>query len=455
MKVNPLAAALLALVATSAAAQQAVKPTIAQVCTNCHQAAPGKLQGMFENVAFKSQAIQLRIDGYTEIVRFDPATLKVVDAGAVKPGEALRDMAKNKEARVEFVEKDGAKFATLISFKGPIQVAPEKLVKYDDVERLVALGPDKGSYTLIDSRPLPRFQEGTIPTAVNLPYPAFDKLVDRLPKEKSRLTIFFCQGVTCMMSPNSLRKAESLGYTNVRVYREGMPEWAQRNVGVLGVAALKDAWIARQIPHVLLDVRPAAVAREAFIPGAVSLPPSQVRSAIGSMPPAKMKAPIFVYDGDGGTAAALVAKVIHESGQTNVNVVSGGFDAWKAAGYAIASGAPSTTIAYAPKPRPGQIPVDEFVRLAAATPANVVILDVRNADEVRGGMIRGAIGIPDEEIAQRYAELPKDKRIVAHCSTGVRAEMTYHKLKEKGYDVAFVVADLSIDKAGKLTIATN
>ncbi len=32
-------------------------------------------------------------------------------------------------------------------------------------------------------------------------------------------------------------------------------------------------------------------------------------------------------------------------------------------------------------------------------------------------------------------ELPKDKRIVAHCSTGVRAEMAYHKLKEKGYNV--------------------
>jgi rhodanese-related sulfurtransferase len=258
-----------------------------------------------------------------------------------------------------------------------------------------------------------------------------------------------------MMSPNSLRKAEALGYTNVRVYREGMPEWAQRNVGVLDASALKEAWIDKQIPHVLIDVRPAAVAQEGLIPGAVSLPVSKVRAALPSLPDAKLKAPIFVYDVDGGTAAKLAAGLIHAAGQVNVNVLSSGLDGWKRAGYAVASGTPSTTLAYAPKPRRGQIAIEEFVRLATATPANVLILDVRNPDEANAGMIKGAVLIPDEEIASRYAELPKNKRIVAHCSTGVRAEMAYHKLKEKGYDVAFVKGDLTVDKNGKLNITAN
>jgi rhodanese-related sulfurtransferase len=367
----------------------------------------------------------------------------------------MRDIAKGKEARVLYVEKDGVKRATLVSFKGPITIAADKLIGYGDVARLVALGPEKGNYTLIDSRPLPRFQEGTIPTAINLPYPAFDKFVDRLPKDKSRLVVFFCQGVTCNMSPSSLRKAQALGYTNLRVYREGVPEWVQRNAGAIDVAAVKQAWVDRQIPHVLLDVRPAVVAGESFIPGAVSLPISQVRGALESLPDSKLKAPIFVYDVDGSSAAAHAAALIHGAGQVNVHVVVGGFDAWKAAGYAVASGKPATQIAYVPKPRPGQISIDEFTKLAAATPANVLILDVRNADEIRGGTIQGAVNIPDEEIAARYAELPKDKRIVVHCATGVRAEMTYHKLKEKGYDVAFVIAAVSFDKAGKLALASN
>jgi rhodanese-related sulfurtransferase len=455
MKRKLLATLIAALASASAFAQAPVKPTIAQVCTTCHQPAPGELRGVFESVAFKSKALQVKIDGATEIVTFDEAALQVLDGGNVKPALAMRDIAKGKEARVVYVEKAGTKHATLVSFKGPIAIAPDKLIGYGEVAKLVALGPEKGSYTLIDSRPLPKFQEGTIPTAVNLPYPAFDKFVDRLPTDKSRLVVFFCQGVTCMMSPNSLRKAEALGYTNARVYREGMPEWLQRNVGALDAAALKQAWIDKQIPHVLIDVRPAVVAREAFIPGAVSVPVSQARAALASLPDSTLKAPIFVYDGDGGTAAKLVAGLIHGAGQTNVNVVVGGLDAWKAAGYPVASGSPAAKIAYAPKPRPGQIPVDEFTKLASSTPSNVLILDVRNAEEVKGGTIKGAVNIPDEEIATRYAELPKDKRIVAHCTTGVRAEMTYHKLKEKGYDVAFVVANVAIDKTGKVTVAMN
>ena len=87
------------------------------------------------------------------------------------PPEALHDISANREARIDYVEKDGTKVATQIAFKGPIKIAPEKLVKYAEVEQLVALGPEQGSYTLIDSRPLPRVQEGTIPTAINLPYP--------------------------------------------------------------------------------------------------------------------------------------------------------------------------------------------------------------------------------------------------------------------------------------------
>ena len=51
--------------------------------------------------------------------------------------------------------------------------------------------------------------------------------------------------------------------------------------------------------------------------------------------------------------------------------------------------------------------------------------------------------------------MPKDKRIVAHCSTGVRAEMAYHKLKDKGYKVAFLNADVAIKKSGSFTVTPH
>lgn len=453
-----LATALVALGVGSAFGQApapAAKPTIPQVCLSCHKAQAGAVQGIFENVAFKSQAIQLKIDAHTEIVRFDPKTIKVVDGGVVKPGEALREIAKNREARIDYVDKDGAKLATQISFKGPIRIAPEKLSNYAEVERLVALGPEKGNYTLIDSRPLPRVQEGTIPTSMNLPYPAWDKFVDRLPKDKSRAIIFFCQGVTCMMSPNSLLKAEALGYTNVKVYREGYPEWLEKNIGVIAAPSLKEAWIDKQIPHVLVDARPASTAAEGAIPGAVSIPPSRIRAAVAGFPDPKMKAPIIVYDGEGGNAALQIARVIKESGQPNVTVIGGGLEAWKNAKNAVSTGALPTQVVYVPKPRAGSIPNDEFVKLATATPAGVLILDVRNSDEANAGMIKGALLIPDEELLARIGELPKDKRIITHCSTGIRAEMAYHKLKQAGYNVAFLYAALDVKKNGAFKVTPN
>jgi rhodanese-related sulfurtransferase len=261
--------------------------------------------------------------------------------------------------------------------------------------------------------------------------------------------------VTCMLSPNSLRRAEALGYTNVRVYREGWPEWTQKNVGVLPAQYLKEAWIEREIPHVLIDARPAGFAQAGYIPGAVNIGPGAIGKALAGFPERQLKAPIMVYDAAGGEAALEVARAITRAGYANVNVIPGGFEAWKAAGYAVKSGALVDAVAYAPKPRPGQITIAEFQRLAASTPANTLILDVRNSDEAGAGMIKGALLVPDDEIVARLAEIPKDKRIVAHCSTGIRAEMAYHKLKEKGYDVAFVKGDIEIDKAGKLTIAAN
>jgi rhodanese-related sulfurtransferase len=300
--------------------------------------------------------------------------------------------------------------------------------------------------------------EGTIPTSVNLPFTTkgFDALAaEKLPADKAKRIIFFCQGITCMLSPNSLRRAEAMGYTNVKVYREGWPEWTQKNVGVLAAAHLQGAWIEKDIPHVLIDARPAAEAQAGFIRGAVAIGPAQVKAALAGFPDKKLKPPFMVYDADNGKAAMEVAQAITQAGYPNVTVITGGFNGWKSAGLPVATGSLATTVAYAPKPRPGDIGLEAFKALALNTPADTLILDVRNSDEANAGMIKGAKLIPDEELLARMGELPKDKRIVAHCSTGVRAEMSYHKLKEKGYNVAFVKADIEIDKAGKLTIAAN
>jgi hypothetical protein len=174
------------------------KPTMAKVCANCHQPQPGSLRGNFDSVAYKAQSIQIKIDEATEILRFDKDALKVlnVQPDAANPAEPLRAIKRGKEVRIEFIEKDGKKFAVLVAAKVPIKVAPEKLISTADVEKLVARGPEKGTYLLIDARPAPRFMEGAIPTAVSIPFPAFEKMVDKLPKDKNALIVYYCAGVT-------------------------------------------------------------------------------------------------------------------------------------------------------------------------------------------------------------------------------------------------------------------
>jgi rhodanese-related sulfurtransferase len=429
------------------------KPPQPAFCTACHQVEPGIVAGYFDSVAFKSNSIQLDVGAGPEILRFDPKTVKVVDAGVEKNAEHLRDVKKRHETRIAYVEKDGVKVATQVSFKGPIKIDPAKLIDQAGVAKLVAQGPDKGQYTLIDSRPLPRFEEGSIPTAIHLPFIGFDKFADRLPADKSRLVVFYCGGITCTLSPNSLRKAEKMGYTNLRVYREGMPDWQTRHYAVLTPQFLKTAYIDKDIPHVLIDARAADSAASGHIKGAVAVPPAQLKQALAVLPEAKLKAPIIVYDGRGGDEAKAAAEAIVAAGQQNVLVLQGGLLGWQGAGLAIDSGTPAATkIAYTPKPRAGSVSADEFTRLARNTPAEVLILDVRNPDEANVGMIKGAILIPDEELAGRMAEVPKNKRILTHCLTGIRAEMAYHKLKDAGYDVAFLNADIDVAKDGSFKI---
>ena len=254
------------------------------------------------------------------------------------------------------------------------------------------------------------------------------------------------------MSPNSAGRAEKLGYTNVKVYHEGLPEWTKKNYTVLSAQFLKEAYIDKDIPNVLLDVRPAAVAQQGFIKGAVTLPAAEIAANLAKFPPKDKKPPIIIVDENGGDAAASAAKSLISAGYTSITIVTGGMNAWKAAAYPVETGSLATNILYVPKPRAGEIAIDDFKKIASSIPADTVIIDVRSQDEANSGMLKGARVVPDAEILDRLAEVPKDKLIITYCNTGVQAEMAYHKLKEKGYNVKFLNAKIAFNDAGNYTI---
>jgi rhodanese-related sulfurtransferase len=141
-----------------------------------------------------------------------------------------------------------------------------------------------------------------------------------------------------------------------------------------------------------------------------------------------------------------------KAGYTSVDVLTGGFDAWKAATFPVESGKPGAAVVYVPKPRAGEIAIDEFKKIASAISADTIIIDVRSQEEASFGTVKGARVMPDAEILDRLAELPKDRQLITYCNTGVQAEMTYHKLKEKGYNVKFLNAKVEFDDKGNFKI---
>ena len=69
---------------------------------------------------------------------------------------------------------------------------------------------------------------------------------------------------------------------------------------------------------------------------------------------------------------------------------------------------------------------------------DVVVLDVRPAAEYAGGHLPGAVHIPVSELADRLAELPADREIIAYCRGQycVLAHDAVRLLKQRGYQAS-------------------
>ncbi|MFE0251013.1 ArsR/SmtB family transcription factor [Streptomyces sp. NPDC059010] len=59
--------------------------------------------------------------------------------------------------------------------------------------------------------------------------------------------------------------------------------------------------------------------------------------------------------------------------------------------------------------------VDRDALLSRAAAGEIVVLDVRPAEEYAAGHIPGALSIPVTQLADRIAELPHDTEVVAYC----------------------------------------
>ncbi len=231
------------------------------------------------------------------------------------------------------------------------------------------------------------------------------------------------------------RVAAQLGYTNIKVYHDGVPAWS----GAGNVLLATDAFVKKRMGFiVLIDTRGPEAAKKGHIQGAVAIRLKDVVLEKNQFP-LDRKAYIVLYSQDTDMPGlSPVVKDILSWGYKNVYVLDGGYAGWLNVNGAMQKGMVSTKIFYLPRPHPGEIVGDEFMNIVKTKPGKKIILDVRTETEAAMGTIEGARNIPVDELQGRLNELPKNKEIVTHCRTGLRAEMAYTILRNGGFNTRFL-----------------
>ena len=169
---------------------------------------------------------------------------------------------------------------------------------------------EKASFMLIDARPKRVFDKGAIPGALNISDTEFDKHIDKLPADKATPLVYYCGGLECVLSNKSAEKARKLGYSNVKTYVEGYPEWlklygeaaapstkaasieAGKEKGTITPASFERILKENPDSLLLVDVRDAKEFKAGTIKGAINIPINDLEKKIDTLP--KDKPSVFL-----------------------------------------------------------------------------------------------------------------------------------------------------------------
>ncbi|MFD2043210.1 rhodanese-like domain-containing protein [Ornithinibacillus salinisoli] len=89
-----------------------------------------------------------------------------------------------------------------------------------------------------------------------------------------------------------------------------------------------------------------------------------------------------------------------------------------------------------------EITPEEVEKIVGETDEDIVIIDVREDEEVAQGMIEGAKHIPLGEIPEVEEDLDKEKNYILVCRSGRRSMNAALYLHDRGYKVVNMVGGM-------------
>lgn len=348
------------------------------------------------------------------------------------------------------------------------------IVDYAYVQDKIGNGTRSGAKAvLIDARPHPKYLMGTIPSSINIPDTQIEQYIGQLDKvAKDKEMIVFCGGWECEKSPIVAEYLKKNGFTNVKLYQAGEPEWKAKSYLEVGVPVIQAAF--KNNSALIIDARPYAKTLAESIPGALYMNDEDMPTLMGRFPTDKNTPIITFCAGYECHKSHVVAKKLLELGYTKVSVFAGGLPAWKEAGLPTTAGAKKAEVkADAPKQdrfiEGVKLGMDEgtvdgewykALIVSGKIPANVAVIDVRTPSEFASGHIKGAINIEAGKMsAQEFAaKLPKNKVVILNCAAGGRSMDAFMKLQKAKIDVSKILyfdANIKCDNSGKCEIKVN
>lgn len=101
-------------------------------------------------------------------------------------------------------------------------------------EEVVAMILSNSELVVIDSRKKTEYIKGHIEGAINILNTELtpDNLEEVAP-DKTKALLFYCNGIRCLRSSDSIGKALDWGYTNIFWFRGGWNEWTEKRLPVI------------------------------------------------------------------------------------------------------------------------------------------------------------------------------------------------------------------------------
>lgn len=289
---------------------------------------------------------------------------------------------------------------------------------------------------VLDSRPAGKYIAGHIPGALSLPLDVMKKdasSVDKLAIPKTGKTVFYCAGRECTLSVDAAGIFKKLGYTDVWVFRNGVPGWNQKAQPLLAAEPF-----IKKGNLVLLDTAPGKDTVAVLSNALVQLALDDLKGSKGHNALAKLSknAPIVVLDrGDMGAVNAVLEDLREQDFR---RLAYFPLSSWKGA---LAPAPALTEVTWAPVYAPGQVSPKAFEEAVAS---GKFILDVRPAQDFARGHFKGAANLPIEDMETGLAQVPKDVPVFVNCATGAKSQKTYDILGRKGYtNVSYLDAEIS------------